>query len=54
MTTYEALRAVIQAIENGQRVDDHRGVVYQQQFGIAFVTNLKKALDDGTLSKDGG
>lgn len=41
----EALQQAIQAIENGQRSEDHRGVVYTQQFGEAFVRELKKALE---------
>lgn len=33
------------AIEGGTEINDHRGKVYQQQFGEAFVMHLKSALE---------
>lgn len=45
MTKTEALKAVISAIENGTPTSDHRGKVYRQQFGEAFLRELRKARD---------
>lgn len=36
-----ALKEVIKAIERGKVVKDHRGTVYQQEFGEAFLQYLK-------------
>jgi len=35
------LRQVIQAIENGERFEDKRGVVFRQEIGEAFIQYLK-------------
>lgn len=40
------LREVIKAIEEGQRFEDHRGIVYRQEFGQAFLDALKAAADE--------
>lgn len=36
MKEAKALKEVISAIENGQKIEDHRGIVYKQEFGEAF------------------
>lgn len=38
------LKEVISAIENGQKTEDSRGVVYKQEFGEAFLNKLKDVL----------
>ena len=39
-----ALVEVIDAIESGSVVNDHRGKVYRQEFGNAFLKHLKEAV----------
>lgn len=36
---------VINAIESGKKIEDGRGVVYQQYFGIEFLKALKACRD---------
>lgn len=47
------LRKLIDAIEGGQMLNDSRGVVYTQQFGIAYVKHLKGVLNLKSASGSG-
>jgi hypothetical protein len=40
-----AVKECIMAIEGGTEINDHRGKVYQQQFGEDFLKHLKAALE---------
>lgn len=40
-----AIKDTIMAIEGGTEIHDHRGKVYQQQFGEAFLKRLKDTLE---------
>ena len=35
----------IQAISNGEKITDHRGIVYKQEFGDAFLNKLKNSIE---------
>jgi hypothetical protein len=45
MVVESALKQCINAITGNDPFEDERGVVYKQEFGIAFVNRLNKALD---------
>jgi hypothetical protein len=47
----KALKEVVSAIENGQKVEDSRGVVYKQEFGEKFLDYLKKSLENNDLEE---
>lgn len=45
MVVGSALKQCINAITGSDPFEDERGIVYKQEFGIAFVNHLNKALD---------
>lgn len=45
----KALKEVISAIENGYKIEDSRGTVYKQEFGIKFLDYLKKSVENNDL-----
>lgn len=47
-------KEVVKALEAGKRIEDHRGVVYRQEFGEAFLNTMKREIESSKAMNDKG